>query len=786
MSRQGRNGGSPLLIITSIASSNISGAGATVSWSTNRPADSQVEYGSTTGYGNVISVKTMETSHRMNIVGLSPNTLYHYRVKSQDDSNNQSTSGDLTFTTANGGSPTPTPTPGPGIPTISTFTASPGSITSGQTSVLSWSVTGATGLKLDPGNINVTGQTSRSVTPSGTTTYSLTATNSAGAVTKSVKVTVTNGTPPPPLPVISSFTASPSVITSGQTSVLSWVVTGATSLRLDPGDINVTGATSRQVAPTATTHYTLTATNNAGSQAQSVTVTVVSPGGAELPRVFLNTGYIPPTGRTINVAANAGAAAVQAAIDQAQPGDVVMLAAGATFTGNFRLPNKSGSGWVIIRTSAADADLPPPGTRVTPANSALMPKLITPNFEPVIDTNAAAHHYRFIGVEFGVAGAAGTDPVYSIVSFDGNQSSLSQTPNNLIIDRCYIHGNATRNVRRGVLLNSASTAIIDSYISDIHETEADSQAACGWNGPGPFKIVNNYLEGAGENVMFGGATPSITGLVPSDIEFRLNHVAKPLTWKRGDPSYAGRDWSIKNLFELKNAQRLLIDQNIFERNWLDSQTGYAILFTPSSEDGQSPWSTVADVTFTNNIVRHSGSGFVISGADGSSNPSQRILIRNNLLDDINGDIWRAPEGAADGRAILIVNGAVSVVIDHNTIFQNGPIIASDGSPANRNFVFTNNITPHNDYGVWGSGQGVGVTALNFYFPGAIFQKNVIVGIPQGVSYPANNFLLVSASLDQVGFVNRAGGDYRLGPNSPYRNAGTDGRDIGCDVIALPQ
>jgi len=337
-----------------------------------------------------------------------------------------------------------------------------------------------------------------------------------------------------------------------------------------------------------------------------------------------------------------------------------------------------------------------------------------------------------------------------------------------------------------VLVNSASTAIIDSYISDIHEGGADSQAICGWNGPGPFKIVNNYLEGAGENVMFGGATPSITGLIPSDIEFRLNHVAKPLTWKRGDPSYAGRDWSIKNLFELKNAQRLLIDQNIFERNWLDSQTGYAVLFTPSSEAGESPWSTVADVTFTNNIVRHSGSGFVVSGADGPSQPSQRILIRNNLLDDINGDIWRAPEGPADGRAILIVNGAVSVVIDHNTIFQNGTIIAADGSPANRNFVFTNNITPHNDYGVWGSGQGVGNTALNFYFPGAIFQKNVIVGVPSGVSYPANNFLLVSASLDQVGFVDRAGGDYRLGPNSPYRNAGTDGRDIGCDVTALPR
>ena len=76
-------------------------------------------------------------------------------------------------------------------------------------------------------------------------------------------------------------------------------------------------------------------------------------------------------------------------------------------------------------------------------------------------------------------------------------------------------------------MNSASTAIVDSYISDIHEVGADSQAICCWNGPGPFKIVNNYLEAAGENVMFGGADPSIAELVPSDIEFRHNHCFKP-------------------------------------------------------------------------------------------------------------------------------------------------------------------------------------------------------------------------------------------------------------------
>src|SRR5215475_10056281 len=98
VTRQGQNSGSPLLIITSIASSNISGVGATISWSTNRPADSLVEYGLTTSYGNQISLKTMVTSHQLTLIGLTSNKLYHYRVKSIYDTGNLSTSGDLTFT----------------------------------------------------------------------------------------------------------------------------------------------------------------------------------------------------------------------------------------------------------------------------------------------------------------------------------------------------------------------------------------------------------------------------------------------------------------------------------------------------------------------------------------------------------------------------------------------------------------------------------------------------------------------------------------------------------------
>jgi hypothetical protein len=477
---------------------------------------------------------------------------------------------------------------------------------------------------------------------------------------------------------------------------------------------------------------------------------------------------MPPTVRTIAVAADGD---FQDALNQAQPGDVITLQAGATFTGNFTLPNKSGSAWIVIRSSTADSNLPPPGTRISPSYSNVLPKIVSPNSEPAIRAASGAHHFRFIGLEIGhKAGSM----IYAIVDFDGGQTSLSEVPHDLIVDRCYIHGNPSDTSRRGVALNSASTAVIDSYISECHESGADSQAVAGWNGPGPFKIVNNYLEGAGENFILGGADSPIQGLIPSDIEFRHNHVAKPVKWKMGHPSYAGVRWSVKNLFELKNAQRVLIESNVFEYNWAESQNGFAILFTPRNQSGKSPWSVVQDVTFANNVLRSSGSGFNIAGPDneaGVSQPSRRILIRNNLIEDINSVAW-----GGDGRLFQIINGAEYVTIDHNTGFANGNIMSTDSAQGlNVGLVFTNNIVAHNAYGVIGTGTAIGLPTLTSWWTNFVFEKNVIVG-GQSSNYPSGNYFINSFS--EVGFVDMANGDYRLSSSSPYRNAGTDGKDIG--------
>jgi hypothetical protein len=87
--------------ISNIKSSNITSSGATITWTTNEASDTQVEYGTSTGYGSSTTLNSNKvTSHSQNLTGLTASKLYHYRVKSKDASGNLAVSADNTFTTA--------------------------------------------------------------------------------------------------------------------------------------------------------------------------------------------------------------------------------------------------------------------------------------------------------------------------------------------------------------------------------------------------------------------------------------------------------------------------------------------------------------------------------------------------------------------------------------------------------------------------------------------------------------------------------------------------------------
>lgn len=480
----------------------------------------------------------------------------------------------------------------------------------------------------------------------------------------------------------------------------------------------------------------------------------------ESPRVLIDTTYTLPTGPV--TAVNAGGD-LQSALNSAPLNSTLVLAAGATFTGHFTLPAKTGSGWIYVVSSAL-ASLPT-GNRVGPSQAAFLPKIVSPDTTSVLVAAGGAHHFWFAGIELATTWASTTATHYNLIDIEG--------AHDLTFDRCYIHGTATGNVRRGVTANGAAIAVVDSTIADIHEIGADSQAFDAWDGPGPFKIVNNQLEGAGENVMFGGAPPSSPAIVPSDIEIRGNHFYKPLAWK-------ALSWSVKNLLEFKDAQRALVEGNIFENNWPSAQNGFSILFTPRSEGGAA-LGVVSDVTIRRNRLVNVAQGWNIGGYDdtGPSLGAFRIVIRDNVYDVVGG-------GGSDGRGLQIVGGPRDLVIDHNTGFAVGGLgVSEDFAPHQvTGFVFTNNLEENSGIGFGGTGTGPGTSTLATHYIAPVFTSNGLIAspCPDYCHYPAGNFFPVSVSA--VGFVNQPGGNYALLPTSPYKNAGTDGKDLGADIDAL--
>ena len=72
---------------------------ATITWDTDEPSTSVVNYGVDNTYGTEVNDTTLVTAHSLILTGLNSSTSYHYQFKSADSSNNISSSNDLTFTT---------------------------------------------------------------------------------------------------------------------------------------------------------------------------------------------------------------------------------------------------------------------------------------------------------------------------------------------------------------------------------------------------------------------------------------------------------------------------------------------------------------------------------------------------------------------------------------------------------------------------------------------------------------------------------------------------------------
>ena len=485
----------------------------------------------------------------------------------------------------------------------------------------------------------------------------------------------------------------------------------------------------------------------------------------------------------------------------AVPGDTIILTAGMEYDGPFILPNLPNPNGLYITIQSSSLSSLPEGKRVSASDGTNMPRLIAQPLGQALETailgpnDSFTSYYRIIGIEFTFRDVNGaTDDgltVYTIIRLgQASATSAAQQPSKLIFDRCYVHGQPTRGSKNGIELNSRETSITNSYISDIHAIGYESHGIAGWNGPGPFNIINNYVEAAGINIAFGGALPNIYGNISSDILVSRNHLSKPVSWRQ--PANAlGEKWAVKSLFELKSARRVTVNGNLMEYQWGDTSDAYGALnLTVNGSNDSGVWATIEDVSITNNIIRHVGEGVRICGVNCNNTVSAQghdLLIRNNLFEDVNETTWHH-----SGYWIIWTGKFDDVTISHNTVFQTRNIVSLSAAPSS-GLVMTDNIAYHNTYGFFGDGYYGSQALTHFFSSPAVFGGNVIIGagINRQWYYSDSNVMpdnvdpfWFPATVSDVGFVDFANGNYRLASNSPYKGAGTDDKDSGADFDAI--
>ena len=523
---------------------------------------------------------------------------------------------------------------------------------------------------------------------------------------------------------------------------------------------------------------------------------------AELPRVFLNTTMPTRTGALIRVGAGGD---LQSAMNSAVPGDWIVLDHTATYVGDFVFPAKTGADAapggnaviVIISDAIVDFGFLPANKRVSPTDAANMPKIRTVSGNgrafSVTDGVPNMGGWRLVGLDVAPDPANLAD-MTRIIRF-GDEITLTplgaNTPFNFVVDRCYVHGNAGQNIQHGVSLQSASSAVIDSYISTILHTGADAQAVGAWNSPGPVKIVNNYCEATGENILIGNSD-GIFGQGISDVEVRYNYCRKLPSWNPNDPSFAGTTYAVKNLLEIKFVTRALIEGNLLDGCWVGGQTGYAFLIKSNNYENI----PTTDVTIRYNWVKNTAGFFDFNGQVADGLPAGTFppwMARLNVHDNLGTNIGAALYDPTSQVGYMAQNleHICDLTFEHNTALAPRYFYGLDdpSQPYNVRLTVRNNLGSRGAFGVKCGGQAEGSASLAAVTYGGAytFVGNVLATSNGGASgssgYPAGNQFPASvAALGLVDATLVTSG--ALSGSSVYKGTATDGTDPGVDWATL--
>ena len=557
-----------------------------------------------------------------------------------------------------------------------------------------------------------------------------------------------------------------------------------------------------------------------------------SDGPASMPKTCFNTARAntPSPGKVWSVP---NGAMLSTVLGLLRCGDVVQLVEGGTYSFTIlTLPAKKCDDrhWITIETAGL-SHLPVEGIRITPCFAGVaslpgrsypcttpsnaMAKLMIKGSNGRI-ANGAADHIRFIGIE--LTRETGSGIVYNL--FDAGNG------NKIIFDQCWLHGDDDSfgdETTRGIFLGLSNyVAVIDSFFTDfkcIAQAGAcqDSQAINGGigapSGPwGTYKIVNNFIEAAGENILIGGGGASTT---PTDLEIRRNYFFKPLSWDPTctnptacggvlyDGGVKGHPLVVKNCFELKNGQHVFMEGDVFENSWGGfSQVGNCVTLTPKSQSNLCPKCLVTDFILRYSTIDNVCQVFQIFNAPsdsggwaaGGNSYSIHDVIADKLYDSSLYGCGNGLNQMSTAVSAPAANLLHDLSIDHITLvssrqlggsfmFMGGPI-----TPKQSNLTLTNSIFPGQQWGIHSVGGSSNQCA--YHQPGStgileacwnplMFSHNLIAG---GGDWGIGN-KVVPNQID-IGYIDLPNRNYRLSPKSPGHAAGTDGKDLGADTSAV--
>lgn len=200
------------------------------------------------------------------------------------------------------------------------------------------------------------------------------------------------------------------------------------------------------------------------------------------------------------------------------------------------------------------------------------------------------------------------------------QATLDLVPRRITFTRVRV---PTHRNKRGFEINAADVQLIDCEVLDTWATSlADSQGVGILNTPGNVIVRGGRYQAASENVLVGGDTMKIPGVIPTNLTFENLMLDKPLSWKTD-----GVRRAVKNNFELKTGINVSVRNCTLDGCWRDGQDGYAFMITPKSGG------TVQNVLIENCRIRNVSSAFNFTGHTLATDPTPGgrtigVVVRN--------------------------------------------------------------------------------------------------------------------------------------------------------------